>query len=532
MKTTSLLLAILITSFTIRASSVEISQILKTKPEYLEKIDRSPNAYTVWISCDFGSEKIKNPTSLKKLERNTVLQIELVYTTYKEAESFNQNSLNYKRLKELKKLSPHLFENNLIIWKLTGQTGCSEDNRHTFFHGFKVTIQPVISTYMMKSEIDRIGCLLKKYDTKYKDTVVIKEVKFNPPQFIAYDSSLSKYYNNNMIEPKSIKKKKKSGSVKVKVLISASGKAIRPKIIESMGNKCDEEAIRLIRRMPRWKAATIGKKTIRSYVTLVIPFNEDITEYAYKKNAEIRYKKVNTKIPITVKNGDLVTEEDCKSSVFRPVANIDSTIFKVFERNKDWNNISVTCDLTGSMSPYSAQLLFWFKLHGNNETRKFNTVTFFNDGDRKAYKDKKIGETGGIYQTSSSNFEVVQSLARKTMNNGGGGDAPENNLEALLKAIELNDSCDHYVLIADNFATPRDMKLLKKINKPIRVVVCGGSHAINVAYLNIARETGGSIHTIENDIDGLMDLKEGETLKIGTKKYKIKEGKFVSVYST
>jgi hypothetical protein len=37
----------------------------------------------------------------------------------------------------------------------------------------------------------------------------------------------------------------------------------------------------------------------------------------------------------------------------------DTTVSAVLNRNKDWNKMLINCDLTGSMSPYSTQLLVW-----------------------------------------------------------------------------------------------------------------------------------------------------------------------------
>ena len=61
----------------------------------------------------------------------------------------------------------------------------------------------------------------------------------------------------------------------------------------------------------------------------------------------------------------------------------DSTIFKIVERNKEWKDMLVVSDLTGSMSPYVGQLLLWLKLTFDDEKVKY--LTFFNDGDRAVH---------------------------------------------------------------------------------------------------------------------------------------------------
>ena len=205
---------------------------------------------------------------------------------------------------------------------------------------------------------------------------------------------------------------------------------------------------------------------------------------------------------------------------------IDSTVLKVLGRNS-WDNMAVIVDATGSMSPYTAQLLVWLQLKTNVD--KVDQFTFFNDGDRMSTESKVIGETGGIYTEKVSSFEGAKALLYQAMRAGCGGDSPENDIEALLEALDDCQTCEEIVLIADNFADMRDYKLLRTIKKPIRIIMCGAYGKLNTQYLNLARSTGGSIHTIEEDIDDLVDLNEGETLEVGADEFKIIGGEFVEI---
>ncbi len=205
---------------------------------------------------------------------------------------------------------------------------------------------------------------------------------------------------------------------------------------------------------------------------------------------------------------------------------LDSTVIKVLNRNK-WTNMAITADLTGSMSPYTAQLLLWFKLH--TADKKVKQFVFFNDGNMTPDNKKVIGSTGGIYDARASSFEDVNVLARKTMMAGCGGDGPENNVEALLKAIGLCPDCNELIMIADNWAPVKDISLLAKVKKPVRVILCGTSFGINVQYLNLARATGGSVHTMEKDLTELIKLKENEEVVLNKQRFRIEKGVFVLV---
>ena len=202
----------------------------------------------------------------------------------------------------------------------------------------------------------------------------------------------------------------------------------------------------------------------------------------------------------------------------------DSTVSKVFNRNSNWKNMLVVTDLTGSMAPFTAQLLLWLKL---NERKRFvDYFVFFNDGDMAFEEDKVIGNTGGIYGGKASSFEDVAKLAQLTVVNGSGGDYKENDIEAVLSGINSCETCQDVVIIADNRASPRDMVLLSKVTKPVRVLLCGTEEGINTDYLNIALQTGGTIHTIEEDLIDLVKLNEGESIRIGKEVFIIKGGKF------
>uniref|UniRef100_UPI00404B426F hypothetical protein n=1 Tax=Gelidibacter sp. TaxID=2018083 RepID=UPI00404B426F len=204
----------------------------------------------------------------------------------------------------------------------------------------------------------------------------------------------------------------------------------------------------------------------------------------------------------------------------------DSTVITVLKRH-NWTNMMITADLTGSMSPYTAQLFVWLRLNTINERVK--QFVFFNDGDMTPDNKKIIGKTGGIYDTRSSKFEDVEKLAFTTMRNGYGGDGPENDIESLIKAIDLCPTCTNIVLIADNWAPIKDISLLPQIKKPIKIVLCGADYGINTEYLDLARATGGSVHTMESDLTELMKLNEGQEIIIRGQTFKIEKGKFVRI---
>jgi len=206
----------------------------------------------------------------------------------------------------------------------------------------------------------------------------------------------------------------------------------------------------------------------------------------------------------------------------------DSTVIKALERNKEWKDMLIVADMTGSMSPYATQLLVWFQL--KMKDKRVKQVVFFNDGNNKRDSEKIIGRTGGIYAAKAMTYEDILETATKTITNGGGGDGPENNCEALIYGIDTFPNVKEIIMVADNLAPVKDIALLKEIKKPVHIILCGtGTWPVNSDYLNLARSTGGTIHTMNDDIVNLAKLNEGETVKIAGTTFKITGGVFVRV---
>lgn len=205
---------------------------------------------------------------------------------------------------------------------------------------------------------------------------------------------------------------------------------------------------------------------------------------------------------------------------------IDATVTQVFKRH-NWNRSFIIADVTGSMYPYAAQLLKWIQLNMTDKEKRY--FCFFNDGDNKDDDKKAIGKTGGIYPIFTNEYDEVEKTITKAMENGSGGDAPENNMEALLESGKICKDCDSIIMIADNWAPIKDISLLAGYHKPVKVVLCGVFGKINKDYLKLARDTKGSLHLIEEDIYTLSELREGQTIKIHGITYKLIGGNFTDV---
>lgn len=206
----------------------------------------------------------------------------------------------------------------------------------------------------------------------------------------------------------------------------------------------------------------------------------------------------------------------------------DSTFIKVMNRNK-WQDVAIVNDFTGSMSPYIAEVLVWHALNLETKISRISGYTFFNDGNATPDYKKVVGKTGGIYNTSSQNLDSVLNTAVRTIENGGGGDVEENNVEALIEAQKKYPKAKSLVMVADNWANMRDTALIGEVKLPVKVVLCGAQSRVNTQYIDLAYRTKGSIHTIEEDIVDLIKVTEGKDVIINKKRYRLVDGVFIRV---
>ncbi|CAF0888642.1 unnamed protein product [Didymodactylos carnosus] len=185
------------------------------------------------------------------------------------------------------------------------------------------------------------------------------------------------------------------------------------------------------------------------------------------------------------------------------VTDYDRTAYIVIQRNTNWTNMLDVVDVTGSMDPYDASVYLWLRL--TQLTSRTQYYVFFNDGNDKSDSEKVIGSTGGLYGVQARDPIAVLQTMKTAIRNGNGGDASENDIEAIIRGQRDCSTCTTLVHVADNKATPRDLILLSQVTLPVKVIACGATDRtdINPALIYIAETTHGSIHTITEDITSL-----------------------------
>lgn len=404
------------------------------------------------------------------LKDTMIERIDLVYTVFRRSKTFDQVKLNKERYEMFQKFFPQAFNNNLIDWNLMAQNGTMDyKEAQTYFHGFVIYLKPHRVT--TKNGIT-IGTAM---DTRVDDP----------------DTRILET-NEEVAKIKTLLSK----STATKTVFDTTYTQKRKRIWTGMYLAKNKS-----KRKKGKKFKTKGPKRPKEYKT--------------------KYEKV---MKVTERE---VPDPDAAPAPEKVIAEIteDSVVYSVMNRTLGkWKDHVVVQDVTGSMHPYLTQTLLFLRSHiQKNTTEKF---VFFNDGDQKP--DGPLGYSGGCYYVSADNVQEIEEMAFEAMRNGKGGKAPENDIEALLYGVKKFPNCQGIVLIADNFSRVRDFRLiprLMKLGKPVRVIVCGiaKGDVINLDYIYLARYTGGSLHTIDDDITNLANKKDGDAFKVGSQYFKIEK---------
>lgn len=398
-----------------------------------EKLTGVPGTEVLEVPVNFDEANLlKNlPSELKNL---SIQQIDLVYTTYKENPTFDQQTLNQQRINALLKKFPSA-KNPVINWRVIGQSAATDNlSAHQLFHGFVIYYRPTPTKESVESEISFMDDFLNGKVTTGKVESMKSELKV-------------------------IHKKEVEADVPMKY--------------ESR----EEDAVLLT-------------STFSPIISYVYP----------------------TAIDVSTSSSNWLNTADY------------SVMEKTFNRHPEWSKSLVIMDVTGSMSPYIAKTMAWVK--ATQDSSQIDAFVFFNDGNMTQDRLKKTGSVGGIYEIKNESFDAVYQQMTSTMRKGGGGDCPENNVEATLKGIQSYPECKEIIMMADNWATPRDISLASQLNKPVHIILCGAQHGINLEYIQLAYESGGSVHTIEEDLD-FRSIKPGKQFKLGKNYFTIIDGKIV-----
>ncbi len=92
------------------------------------------------------------------------------------------------------------------------------------------------------------------------------------PQFPGGDQAMMKFVAENVQYPQEARDKEISGRVMVGFIVEKDGSVNEVKVVKGIGGGCDEEAVRVVKAMPKWKPGKQKGKPVRVHYTLPLTF--------------------------------------------------------------------------------------------------------------------------------------------------------------------------------------------------------------------------------------------------------------------
>ena len=104
-------------------------------------------------------------------------------------------------------------------------------------------------------------------NTVYEGSVIEKY-----PEFEGGMAAWAKFIQRNLRYPEEAMEKETQGKVFVSFVVEKDGSISNVSVIKGIGNGCDEEAIRVIKKSPKWKPGQQHNTTVRVRYTMPLAF--------------------------------------------------------------------------------------------------------------------------------------------------------------------------------------------------------------------------------------------------------------------
>ncbi len=144
-------------------------------------------------------------------------------------------------------------------------------------------------------ELKQAPSLITKNDTlQITDSGDVFVFVENAPEFPGGDEARIKYLQENIQYPKEAKEAGIQGTVFVTFVVEKDGRITNVKVLRGVGGGLDEESVRVIRNMPRWKPGTQRGKAVRVQYNMPIRYilaDDNATKPLTKKEKKALKKK-------------------------------------------------------------------------------------------------------------------------------------------------------------------------------------------------------------------------------------------------
>ncbi|MEI6681044.1 MAG: M56 family metallopeptidase [Bacteroidota bacterium] len=152
------------------------------------------------------------------------------------------------------------------------------------------TLSPALSQEKSKQEPKSMGIPVKAGDTIHKYAVPDKQ-----PEYPGGEEVRRKFLVENIKYPELAMKNNVRGKVFVSFNVELDGSVTQVKVLRGIGSGCDEEAVRVIKMMPKWIPGELKGKPI--VTNFVIPIKFELESKKNEKQQQIKFQAVPADSP-------------------------------------------------------------------------------------------------------------------------------------------------------------------------------------------------------------------------------------------
>jgi len=134
-----------------------------------------------------------------------------------------------------------------------------------------VAFSTIFSTAVLAQEaMPPVEVLVEQTDEKDVPYISVEQM----PEFPGGEDAMFKYIGDNVVYPKAAQKANISGTVYIYFIIDRLGNVAKAEVKRGVkgGEELNEEALRVIKSMPKWKPGYQSAKTVSVQLTLPIRF--------------------------------------------------------------------------------------------------------------------------------------------------------------------------------------------------------------------------------------------------------------------
>ena len=140
------------------------------------------------------------------------------------------------------------------------------------------------STYTIEPFTLSVHLFEQLFDLATSEEDTVYQIVEQMPQYTGGEEAMMKYVAENIKYPQAAKDKNIGGRVFVSFVIEKDGSVNEVKVMRGIGGGCDEEAVRVIKGMPKWKPGIQKGKPVR--VSYMMPLNFKLSDDQPEKPAQ------------------------------------------------------------------------------------------------------------------------------------------------------------------------------------------------------------------------------------------------------